>query len=172
VALQADGWCLTGGVNASGRRLRAPRAIRAAIGRAITVKLQIPILSSSSTRSTLRRVSSPTLASNTSANSGVPVSGDGSTRLSAGGSPFGHHVLGADDRRRRSRLAPGDRLILVDDWVETGSQFRCARQLVIDCGAELIGYSVLVDDLTDEDRTAPGRGQALVRSTELPASGT
>ena len=73
-------------------------------------------------------------------------------------------------RLQRASLGPGGRLILVDDWIETGSQFACARQLVADCGAELIGYSVIVDDLADGDRAALGRGHALVRSAELGSS--
>ncbi len=73
-------------------------------------------------------------------------------------------------RLQRSSVAAGDRLLLVDDWIETGSQFGCARELVVDCGAELLGYSVIVDDLTDEARAGLGRGYALVRSAELPPS--
>lgn len=73
-------------------------------------------------------------------------------------------------RLQRSSVAAGDRLLLVDDWIETGSQFSCARQLVVDCGAELVGYSVIVDDLTDEARAGLGRGHALLRSGELPPS--
>jgi adenine phosphoribosyltransferase len=71
-------------------------------------------------------------------------------------------------RLQRSALAPGDRIILVDDWIETGSQFRAARELVSDCGASLIGYSVIVDDLTDQQRADLGRGHALLRANELP----
>jgi adenine phosphoribosyltransferase len=71
-------------------------------------------------------------------------------------------------RLQRSALAPGDRLILVDDWIETGSQFRAAREIVNDCGASLIGYSVIVDDLADQQRADSGRGHALLRANELP----
>lgn len=73
-------------------------------------------------------------------------------------------------RLQRSALAPGDRLILIDDWIETGSQFRAARELVTGCAASLIGYSVIVDDLTDQRRADLGRGHALLRANELPAS--
>jgi len=73
-------------------------------------------------------------------------------------------------RLQRSALTPGDRLILVDDWIETGSQFRAARELVNDCGASLIAYSVMVDDLTDQQRADLGRGHALLRANELPTT--
>lgn len=71
-------------------------------------------------------------------------------------------------RVQRSSLSAGDRLVLVDDWIETGSQLRATRDLLCGCNAELVAYSVIVDDLTDELRAELGRGHAIVRSTELP----
>ena len=38
----------------------------------------------------------------------------------------------------------GDRVLVVDDWVTTGSSLRAVRSLVDDAGAEYVGASVLV----------------------------
>ena len=71
-------------------------------------------------------------------------------------------------RLQRAALGPGDRVVLVDDWVETGSQFLAARAMIAECGAELVGCSVIVDDTTDQRRAAIGRVHALVRADQLP----
>jgi adenine phosphoribosyltransferase len=46
-------------------------------------------------------------------------------------------------------VSADDRLLLVDDWIETGSQAVAAGRLVRAAGAELVGVSVLVDQLAD-----------------------
>lgn len=46
-------------------------------------------------------------------------------------------------------LSSKDRVLLVDDWVETGSQARAVKSALEACGAVLAGVSVLVDDLDD-----------------------
>lgn len=71
-------------------------------------------------------------------------------------------------RVQRSSVSAGDRLVLVDDWIETGSQLRATRDLLDGCAAELVAYSVIVDDLAGELRTELGRGHAIIRSGELP----
>jgi len=83
-------------------------------------------------------------------------------------------VMSAPDWRGRQvtiRLArvlsSADRVLLVDDWIETGSQAKAARQAVEACGARLVGTSVLVDDTTPEVRSDL-KVVALVRSAELP----
>ena len=55
-------------------------------------------------------------------------------------------------RVQRHVIEPGDRVLLVDDWAETGSKAVTARHLVEECGGEYIGLSLLVDQLTDEMR--------------------
>lgn len=72
-------------------------------------------------------------------------------------------------RMQRAALAPGDRVVLVDDWIQTGSQAEAVRALVAECGAELVGCGVLVDELTDQRRSEVGPVHALVRAAELPA---
>ncbi|WP_275295906.1 phosphoribosyltransferase family protein [Amycolatopsis sp. La24] len=74
------------------------------------------------------------------------------------------HVL----RMQRSALSPGDRLVLVDDWIETGSQASAVRDLVREAGAELVGCAVLVDQLDPALRSRFGRVHSLLAKDELP----
>jgi adenine phosphoribosyltransferase len=67
-------------------------------------------------------------------------------------------------------LETSDRVLLVDDWIETGSQALAAKEAVEACGAVLVGVSVLVED----SEMAAGRLSPLtsvVRSGDLPGSG-
>ncbi|KOV87894.1 phosphoribosyltransferase family protein [Nocardia sp. NRRL S-836] len=74
------------------------------------------------------------------------------------------HVL----RMQRSSLGRADRVLLVDDWIETGSQALAVRQLVAEAGAELVGCAVVVDQLRSDVRPLVGRVHALVAKDELP----
>jgi adenine phosphoribosyltransferase len=66
-------------------------------------------------------------------------------------------------RLQRAALSDGDRVLLVDDWIETGSQAAGARALVEECGATFLGVATIVDQLP------PGRGEQLVHvHTLLP----
>jgi adenine phosphoribosyltransferase len=66
-------------------------------------------------------------------------------------------------RLQRAALAPGDRVLLVDDWIETGSQAAGARALVEECGATFLGVAAIVDQLP------PGRLEPLLHvHTLLP----
>ena len=69
--------------------------------------------------------------------------------------------------RMQDVLTSGDRVLLVDDWAERGSQARAARQLVESSGATFLGVSLLVDQLSPEVRAALGRVTALVTADEL-----
>lgn len=64
---------------------------------------------------------------------------------------------------------PDDRVLLVDDWVETGSQATAAQALVARCGAHAVGVAALVDDCDDEVRQRIGL-RGLLYSTDLPAN--
>jgi adenine phosphoribosyltransferase len=46
-------------------------------------------------------------------------------------------------------LSSGERVLFVDDWIDTGGQAIGALGLVQDSGAEWLGAAVIVDDLTD-----------------------
>jgi adenine phosphoribosyltransferase len=56
-------------------------------------------------------------------------------------------------RLQRHVIEPGDLVLLVDDWAETGSKAATARRLIEECGGVYIGLSLLVDQLTDEMRS-------------------
>ncbi|MCM6763094.1 adenine phosphoribosyltransferase [Rathayibacter sp. ZW T2_19] len=70
-------------------------------------------------------------------------------------------------RVRRALLGPGDRVLLVDDWIETGTQAAACRRLVELAGAEWVGAAVVVDGLEDDARRADLRVRSLVLDAEL-----
>jgi adenine phosphoribosyltransferase len=49
---------------------------------------------------------------------------------------------------RRGLLTPRARVVLVDDWIETGAQATAAARLVEDAGAVFAGVAVVVDATT------------------------
>jgi adenine phosphoribosyltransferase len=49
----------------------------------------------------------------------------------------------------RRHLQAGDRVVFVDDWVETGGQALGSQGLVADAGATWLGAAVIVDALSD-----------------------
>jgi len=68
---------------------------------------------------------------------------------------------------RRDLLSDGQRVVLVDDWIETGSQAIAAQQLVAQCGAELVAVAVIVDEANPAARAALPPVRSLVRAPEL-----
>jgi adenine phosphoribosyltransferase len=66
-------------------------------------------------------------------------------------------------------LTAGDSVLLVDDWVERGSQATATRHLVEQCGAYLVGLSVMVDQLDATVRSALPPITSIVNASELPA---
>jgi adenine phosphoribosyltransferase len=68
---------------------------------------------------------------------------------------------------RRDFLAPGQRVALIDDWIETGSQAIATKKLVEECGAQLVAVAVIIDEAgpTASKELQPILG--LVRSSEL-----
>jgi adenine phosphoribosyltransferase len=50
---------------------------------------------------------------------------------------------------RRRLVGAGDRVLMVDDWIDTGATALAARGLVEDCGARWIGAACVVDGLMD-----------------------
>ena len=67
------------------------------------------------------------------------------------------HVL----RLQKASLRKGDRVLLIDDWCETGSQALAARTLVEGVGAEFVGLACIVD------QAAPGVAERLGRYHSL-----
>jgi adenine phosphoribosyltransferase len=70
-------------------------------------------------------------------------------------------------RLQRGALTPDDRVVLVDDWYETGAQALAARELIEATGATMLGMSIIVDDLSDDVRERLGRLHALLRADAL-----
>ncbi|MEN3342936.1 MAG: adenine phosphoribosyltransferase [Actinomycetota bacterium] len=71
---------------------------------------------------------------------------------------------------QRSALGSEDRVLLVDDWAERGSQALAARALVEECRATYVGLSLLVDQLPDEVRERLAPVAAVVSHADLPPS--
>jgi adenine phosphoribosyltransferase len=65
-------------------------------------------------------------------------------------------------RVQRAALAEGDRVLLVDDWIETGSQAAAAKRLVEECGAQLVAIATVVTEIPPEAAAGLGRLHALV----------
>jgi adenine phosphoribosyltransferase len=70
-------------------------------------------------------------------------------------------------RLQREALGPEDRVVLVDDWYETGAQALAARELIEATGATMLGMSIVVDDLSDDVRARLGRLHSLLRADAL-----
>jgi adenine phosphoribosyltransferase len=50
---------------------------------------------------------------------------------------------------RKDHLAAGERVLLVDDWIQTGGQATGARTIIDQSGATWCGVAVIVDGLSD-----------------------
>jgi adenine phosphoribosyltransferase len=66
-------------------------------------------------------------------------------------------------RLQRHAIGAADRVLIVDDWAETGSKALTARRLVEGCGGLYAGLSLLVDQLPApvRDELAPVAAVAL-----------
>ncbi|MFK4069861.1 phosphoribosyltransferase family protein [Streptomyces sp. NPDC029674] len=71
-------------------------------------------------------------------------------------------------RLQRAAVGPGDRVLLVDDWIETGSQASAVRSMVAECGGQWAGCSVVVDQTVPARRADLGV-RRIVTAAELPA---
>ncbi|WP_166355610.1 phosphoribosyltransferase family protein [Phytoactinopolyspora limicola] len=72
-------------------------------------------------------------------------------------------------RLQRSSVGPSDRVVLVDDWIETGRQAAATRAMVEECGAAWLGCSVIVDQLDRGMHSVVGYVHGLLKADELPA---
>lgn len=74
-------------------------------------------------------------------------------------------------RRHTFRIAkvfgPADRVLLVDDWIETGSQAAAITEAVTSMGANAVGVSVIVDQAPPQIRSSLNV-TGLVDYTDLP----
>jgi adenine phosphoribosyltransferase len=70
-------------------------------------------------------------------------------------------------RLQRAAVVEGDRIALVDDWFETGSQGMIGRHLLEDAGASYAGSSIIIDQLSAERRAQLAPCHSLLASTAL-----
>jgi adenine phosphoribosyltransferase len=73
-------------------------------------------------------------------------------------------------RLQRDAVVGSDRVVLVDDWAEIGSQAVAARHLVEAGGAAWAGLVLVVDQLSPETRAALEPVHNIVTAHELGAS--
>ena len=71
---------------------------------------------------------------------------------------------------QRQAIKPDDVVLLVDDWIETGSHGLAARQLVEECGGRWAGLSVVVDQSEPAMRRRLAPVAAVVSFEALPPS--
>jgi adenine phosphoribosyltransferase len=89
-----------------------------------------------------------------------------------------HSVTTSPDYRGRTidlllqdgALSRSDRVLLVDDWLETGSQVLAAVRAVRERGAQLAGVGVIVDDSDSVLDLSVPRFHALIRVEMLGPS--
>ncbi len=69
-------------------------------------------------------------------------------------------------RLQADLIRPRARVLLVDDWIETATQFRTARALLERAGAMVIGASVVIDETDSMVRPALGKFTALIHADD------
>lgn len=69
-------------------------------------------------------------------------------------------------RIQRDSLNAGARVLLVDDWAETGNQLVAAAEMVLEGGASVVGTSLLVNEMSAPPAVL-GRVHALVHADDL-----
>ncbi|WP_091383561.1 phosphoribosyltransferase family protein [Actinokineospora alba] len=67
----------------------------------------------------------------------------------------------------RRLVRPADRVLLVDDWIDTGGQAMGARQLVLDVEATWVGVAVIVDALEGNEVRRRLGVRSLLRDRQL-----
>jgi adenine phosphoribosyltransferase len=72
-------------------------------------------------------------------------------------------------RLQRHVVAPGDRVLVVDDWAETGAKAVAARALIERCGGNYCGLSLLVNQLTQDVQAALEPVAFIVRAEDVAA---
>jgi adenine phosphoribosyltransferase len=70
-------------------------------------------------------------------------------------------------RLQRHVVGEAERVLVVDDWAETGSKALTARRLVEACGGKYAGLSLLVDQLQDDVRDGLAPVAAVAFAHEL-----
>lgn len=70
-------------------------------------------------------------------------------------------------RVQRHALSADDRVLLVDDWAERGSQAVASRQLIERCGATWAGLALVVDQLDAVRREELTPVSCIVKASDL-----
>lgn len=52
----------------------------------------------------------------------------------------------------KDAIQEGERVLVVDDWFETGAQARATAKMIETLGGVIVGFAVLIDDTTQEAR--------------------
>lgn len=68
---------------------------------------------------------------------------------------------------RRDHVMAGTRLVLVDDWVETGNQATAVSRLVDELGSEVVSVVTIVDETSEVVRHQLPRLRSLLRAGDL-----
>ena len=89
--------------------------------------------------------------------------GEKVTRRAAADYRGNEHVL----RLQRGSLSVNERVLLVDDWAEVGSQALAARELIEAWGATWAGLALIVDQLDASRRTELSPVTRIVTADEL-----
>jgi adenine phosphoribosyltransferase len=71
----------------------------------------------------------------------------------------------------QAHLNASDRVLIVDEWVETGSHVKAGWRLIEECGATPVGTAAVIDDVKDADVRRSLRLRGVLRSDELPVQG-
>lgn len=95
---------------------------------------------------------------------GAALPGDTVTKLTGADYRGGQHQLAT----RRDLLVAGQRVVLVDDWIETGAQAHTAVELVADGGAEIVGITVVIDETSAATKSQLPTVRRLLEGHELP----
>jgi adenine/guanine phosphoribosyltransferase-like PRPP-binding protein len=70
---------------------------------------------------------------------------------------------------QRRALQTEDRVLLVDDWAQEGSQAMAAKTLIENRGATFLGLAVMIDQLSDANRSLLGQVRSIAHAAELPS---
>jgi adenine phosphoribosyltransferase len=81
--------------------------------------------------------------------------------------PVGYRNDQVQLRLQRESLGQDDRVLVVDDWFETGSQALAAKSLIEAGGADFVGASVIVDQLDTGVRSRLAQFHALIKRDAL-----
>ncbi|HUC20575.1 MAG TPA: hypothetical protein VMR98_03735, partial [Candidatus Polarisedimenticolaceae bacterium] len=68
---------------------------------------------------------------------------------------------------QRASLDSHDKVVLVDDWFEKGSQALGAKKLIKASGATYLGSSIIVDQLSDKARNNIGNVHSIINAHDL-----